>query len=247
MNIEHTRGTPSAMKLLFDLPLSTLPIAGQGTALPVRRIYCIGRNYAAHTREMGKDPSRDPPFFFMKPATALVPVGSAGARIPYPPQTSSFQHEIELVAAIGSRADHVSVQDALQHVYGYAVGLDMTRRDLLFAARDAGRPWELGKSFAYSAPVGALHRVQDIGHPFTGGIWLDVNGTARQRASIGDLIWSVAEAISYLSTFDVLQSGDLLFTGTPAGVADVRPGDVMRGGVEGVEEIEVTVIEGYAA
>jgi fumarylpyruvate hydrolase len=163
------------------------------------------------------------------------------ASIPYPPKTSSFQHEIELVVAIGSRASAVGVEGALQHVFGYAVGLDMTRRDLQLAARDAGRPWEFGKSFAYSAPVGRLRRVRDVGHPVAGEISLKVNGALRQRADISQLIWSIAESISYLSTFDPLEPGDLLFTGTPAGVGDVVACDTLHGAVEGIGEIQVRI------
>ena len=221
--------------------LPVLPIVGEAEPFTVGRIFCVGRNYAAHVREMGKDPQRELPFFFMKPATALVAVLDAHASIPYPPKTGSFQHEIELVAAIGSRASAVSVVDALRHVFGYAVGLDMTRRDLQLAARDAGRPWEFGKSFAYSAPVGPLRRARDVGHPSAGEIWLKVNGATRQQADISHLIWSVAESISYLSTFDPLEPGDLLFTGTPAGVGDVVAGDTLHGAVAGIGEIHVRI------
>jgi fumarylpyruvate hydrolase len=224
----------------IDVPTPTLPIAGGGF-FPVRRIYCVGRNYAAHAREMGKDPTREAPFFFMKPATALVALTQDGLRIPYPPQTKDFHHEIELVAAIGSRVENVSVDQALSHVSGYAIGLDMTRRDLQLAARDAGRPWEFGKSFAYSAPTGPLRRVGEVGHPVKGAIWLKVNGQIRQRADLSELIWSVAECISYLSSFDPLEPGDLLFTGTPAGVGAVVPGDTLHGGVEGIGEIKVQI------
>jgi fumarylpyruvate hydrolase len=226
---------------VLELPTPALPVVGESAAFPVRRIYCVGRNYAAHAREMGKDPEREPPFFFMKPATALVPPAGRDVSIPYPQQTQSFHHEIELVVAIGSRAADVSASEALQHVFGYAVGLDMTRRDLQLAARDAGRPWEFGKSFANSAPAGAIHRTRDVGHPKSGGIWLTVNDQMRQRADLSELIWSVADCISYLSAFDVLEPGDLLFTGTPAGVGPVVPGDRMQGGIEGVGEITVQI------
>jgi fumarylpyruvate hydrolase len=225
----------------IDLPVPTLPIAGRLGTFPVGRIYCVGRNYAAHAREMGKDPEREPPFFFMKPATALVAVRDAVVDIPYPPQTNNFHHEVELVVAIGLRAADVATDEALRHVFGYAVGLDMTRRDLQLAARDAGRPWEFGKSFARSAPAGPLHRALDIGHPHSGAIWLKVNGEARQRADISELIWSVAECISYLSRFDPLEPGDLLFTGTPAGVGAVVPGDVLHAGVDGVGEMRIRI------
>lgn len=227
--------------LAMPLPAPTLPIDGENTAFAVRRIYCVGRNYAAHAREMGKDPEREPPFFFMKPATALVAVTHDEVSVPYPPQTNNFHHEIELVVAIGSRAANVAPDDALRHVLGYAVGLDMTRRDLQLAARDAGRPWEFGKSFAHSAPTGPLHLAANIGHIEDGTIWLEVNGQARQRADISELIWSVAECISHLSAFDALEPGDLLFTGTPAGVGPVVSGDLLYGGVEGVGEIRLRI------
>ena len=227
--------------LNIELPAVTLPVAGTDSVFPVRRIYCVGRNYAAHAREMGKDPTREPPFFFMKPATSLVVVDGAEVEIPYPSQTKNYQHEIELVAAIGSRADNVSVEQALRHVCGYAVGLDMTRRDLQFAARDAGRPWEMGKSFAYSAPAGPLQDARELGHPTRGAITLTVNGEERQRADLSDLIWSVAECISHLSALDALEPGDLLFTGTPAGVGAVVAGDRLRGSIEGIGDIQVRV------
>jgi len=229
------------MTTLFHLPLPVAPISGQACVFPVGRIFCVGRNYAAHAREMGKDPAREAPFFFMKPACALVPVPDAGTTIAYPSKTADFQHEIELVAAIGSRASRVPKDRALEHVYGYAVGLDMTRRDLQTAARDAGRPWEFGKSFACSAPLGPIQPSEHVGHPASGAIWLEVNGATRQRADLADLIWSVAEAISFLSGYDALEAGDLLYTGTPAGVGPVRPGDRMRGGITGLGEITVQI------
>lgn len=229
-----------SLNVEVDLPVPALSVEGAGV-FPIRRIYCVGRNYAAHAREMGKDPDREDPFFFMKPATALVDVTDDVTVIPYPPRTNDFQHEIELVVAIGSRAENVSVERALSHVYGYAVGLDMTRRDLQLAARNAGRPWELGKSFAYSAPVGRLRTAREIGHPSSGAIWLNVNEQMRQRADLTELIFSVAECISYLSAFDALECGDLLFTGTPAGVGAVVPGDVLHGGIDGVGEIKVRI------
>lgn len=235
-----------SMSFAVHLPTPALPVVGTQNAFPIGRIYCVGRNYAAHAREMGKDPTREPPFFFMKPATALVVVSQEEVSIPYPPQTKDFHHEIELVVAIGSRAVNVPTSEALQHVFGYAVGLDMTRRDLQLAARDAGRPWEFGKSFAHSAPTGPLRRANEIGHPTTGAIWLAANGQTRQRADISELIWSVAECISHLSAYDALEPGDLLFTGTSAGVGAVVPGDVLHGGVEGVGEISIRISESLA-
>jgi fumarylpyruvate hydrolase len=220
--------------------LHTLTIAGRDERFPVNRIYCVGRNYAAHAREMGKDPDREPPFYFMKPAQAAVDAARA-ATIPYPPLTNNFHHEIELVLAIGEGGRDIAVERALEHVYGYAVGLDMTRRDLQLEARDKGRPWEFGKSFARSAPIGALHRAQDIGHPRDAAIALTVNGQTRQSSDIAKLIWSVSECIAELSRYEALEPGDLIMTGTPEGVNAVQPGDVMRGAIEGLSEIVVTV------
>lgn len=219
----------------------TLPVVGTNSVFPVRRVFCVGRNYAAHAREMGKDPEREPPFFFMKPATSIVAVNGVEVTVPYPSQTKNYQHEIELVAAIGSRAENVSVEQALRHVCAYAVGLDMTRRDLQFAARDAGRPWEMGKSFAYSAPTGPLHDARKLGHPASGAITLAVNEQIKQRADLSDLIWSVAECISHLSALDALEPGDLLFTGTPAGVGAVVPGDRLHGSIEGIGDIRIRI------
>lgn len=220
----------------------SLAIAGSTQRFPVNRIFCVGRNYAAHAREMGKDPDREPPFFFMKPAQALVDA-SAPATITYPPQTANFHHEIELVVAIGRGGSNIATEDALAHVYGYAVGLDMTRRDLQLAARDAGRPWEFGKSFAHSAPIGILHRAADIGHPTQAAIALTVNGKPRQTSDIAKLIWSVAECIAVLSRHDALEPGDLIMTGTPEGVAAVLPGDVMHASINLLGDITVTVGE----
>lgn len=235
-------------ELLFDLPTPALPVLGRTALFPVRRIFCIGRNYAAHAREMGKDPQCDPPFFFMKPATALVPVTDDRVSIPYPPGTTDFQHEIELVAAIGTRAACIEPDRALQHVFGYAVGIDMTRRDLQLAARQAGRPWESGKSFAHSAPTGSLLQVRAGEHPERAEIWLSVNGQMRQRADIAEMIWTIAECVSQLSYLDALEPGDLLFTGTPAGVGALAPGDRVQGGVAGVGEIALRIAgpEAYA-
>ena len=217
-----------------------LPVAGRTEWFPVNRIFCVGRNYAAHAREMGQDPDRDPPFFFMKPANAAVNA-SAPVSLPYPPKTTNFHHEIELVVAIGRGGRDIAQADALQHVYGYATGLDMTRRDLQLEARDKGRPWEFGKSFAQSAPIGAIHRAEDIGHIGQGAISVSVNGQPRQHSDVQHLIWSVAECIACLSAYETLLPGDLLMTGTPEGVAAVQRGDVMRGAIEGLSAIEVSV------
>lgn len=224
------------------IPAVTVPVAGGSDHFPVRRIYCVGRNYAAHVREMGMDPSREPPFFFCKPADAIVvaPAG-AGAQIAYPLATGQFHFEIELVAAIGRGGRNIPVEQANAHIWGYAVGIDMTRRDLQISARDRGRPWELGKSFDQSAPISTLHPASQVGHPANGAIWLQVDGQDRQRSDLDNLIWSVPEIIANLSTFFELQPGDLVFTGTPEGVGPVLSGEMMRGGVAGLADVEVRV------
>ena len=218
----------------------SLTVAGIAERFPINRIFCVGRNYAAHAREMGKDPDRDPPFFFMKPANAAVDAASP-VSIPYPPKTANFHHEIELVVAIGKGGNNISASDALNHVYGYATGLDMTRRDLQLDARDKGRPWEFGKSFSLSAPIGAISRVVDIDHVEKGAISVTVNGGARQSSDITKLIWSVSECIAYLSEYETLEPGDLIMTGTPEGVNAVVAGDVMQGDIAGLNSITVTV------
>jgi len=205
---------------------------------PVHRIYCVGRNYAAHAREMGHDPERTAPVFFMKPADAIV---LSGSTIPYPSRTENFQHEIELVVAIGEPGREISTADALQHVYGYAVGIDLTRRDLQLKAKEIRGTWDTAKGFDNSAPISALHRAEDIGHPLTGQIWLSVNDIIRQNADLNELIWSVPEAIAELSTFFELVPGDLIFTGTPAGVGPIEAGDKVTGGIEGIDEIEINI------
>jgi fumarylpyruvate hydrolase len=220
--------------------LHTLAVADRDERFPVNRVFCVGRNYAAHAREMGKDPDRDPPFYFMKPANAVVDAARP-TTVPYPSKTKNYQHEIELVVAIGKGGRDIAAADALAHVYGYAVGLDMTRRDLQLEARDKGRPWEFGKSFALSAPIGALHRAAEIGHPAAATISLLVNGQPRQSSDIAKLIWSVAECIAVLSEYESLEPGDLIMTGTPEGVNAVVAGDVMRGAIDGLGEIEVRV------
>jgi fumarylpyruvate hydrolase len=226
-------------------PVYTLPVAGSEQQFPVNRIFCVGRNYAAHAREMGKDPDRDPPFFFMKPANAVVAVGkNAGegeVTIPYPPKTANFHHEIELVVAIGKGGANIPVEQALEHVYGYAVGLDMTRRDIQLEARDKGRPWEFGKSFAQSAPIGPIRRAAEVGHVLEGEIALLVNGQPRQQSDVSKLIWSVAESIAYLSEYETLEPGDIIMTGTPEGVNAVQRGDLMVGSVAGLDAIRVRV------
>ncbi|MCP1336126.1 fumarylacetoacetate hydrolase family protein [Futiania mangrovi] len=220
------------------VPVS-LPIARSDDRFPVRRIYCVGRNYAAHAREMGKDPDREPPFFFMKPADTLLPNGTD---LPYPPATSDLHHEIELVVALGKGGRDIPEAQALNLVFGYAIGLDMTRRDLQGEAKAAGRPWEVGKAFDHSAPCTMIHRAEDTGHLAKGAIWLQVNGKERQRGDLADLIWSVPETISYLSRLFELHPGDLIFTGTPAGVGAVVPGDEMVGGIDGLGELRTRVV-----
>lgn len=215
---------------------ASIPVADSDDVFPVRRIYCVGRNYAAHAREMGHDPDREPPFFFCKPADALV---MTGATIPYPPATQDLHHEIEMVAAIGTGGANIAEADALSHVWGYGVGLDMTRRDLQGEAKKMGRPWDTGKAFDNSAPITPLKPASVIGHPAKGRIWLNVNGQKRQDSDLTHLIWSVPETISYLSGLFTLQPGDLIYTGTPEGVNAVGPGDLLEGGVEGVGELSI--------
>lgn len=220
----------------------SVPVVGTDQKFPVRRVYCVGRNYAAHAREMGFDPDREPPFFFCKPdnSVVVVPFGQTG-EIAYPLASSDYQHEIELVVAIGKAGTNICVEQAEAHVFGYAVGLDMTRRDLQLAARDKGRPWELGKAFDQSAPIAPIHRAADIGHPFKGAIWIQVDGADRQRSDIDKLIWSVPEVIAHLSKYFALQPGDLIYSGTPEGVGKVLAGQTMRGGIDGLGEISVHV------
>ena len=227
------------MTFVFEpQPIPSLGIAGETARFPVHRIYCVGRNYAEHAREMGHDPDREPPFFFGKPADALL---TGGADFPYPPESRDVHHEIELVAALHSGGRDIAEADALGHVFGYAVGLDMTRRDLQGEAKKLGRPWDTGKGFEHSAPCSDLKRASAIGHPVEGRVWLEVDGALRQEGDLADLIWSLPEMIAYLSRLFTLTAGDLIFTGTPAGVAAVKRGDVMAGGVEGVGEIRARV------
>ena len=223
----------------FPAPnLSSVPVAGANVAFPVHRIYCVGRNYAAHAREMGFDPDRELPFFFCKPADAVVENGST---IPYALATESLEHEIELVVAIGREGRDIAREAALDYVYGYSVGIDLTRRDLQLAARDKGRPWDTGKAFDQSAPLSAIRRASESGHPAAGAIWLEVNEESRQKADLNQLIWPVADVIAQLSQLFLLKPGDLVFTGTPAGVGPVRPGDRVRGGIAGVGEFSIQI------
>jgi len=216
----------------------SLPVIGGEGRFPVRRIYCVGRNYAEHAREMGGDPSREPPFFFMKAADAIV---ENGARVPYPPKTSNLQFEIELVVALAQGGANIAAEKAHDHVYGYAVGIDLTRRDLQQEARKAGRPWDMGKSFDHAAPCSAIAPAAKIGHPAQGAIWLKVNGETKQSADLSAMIWSVPEMIAYLSGLIELKAGDLLYSGTPAGVGAVVKGDKLEGHVDGVGDLAVTI------
>ncbi|MBK9020794.1 MAG: fumarylacetoacetate hydrolase family protein [Sulfuritalea sp.] len=223
-------------------PIPAVPVIGGKDSFPVRRIYCVGRNYAAHAREMGSDPDREPPFFFCKPADAVVPVAPGNTtETAYPSQTANYHHEVELVVAIGRGGRDIGIESANGHVYGYAVGFDMTRRDLQFALRDKGRPWELGKAFDQSAPISPIVPAARIGHPAAGRIWLTVNGVLKQEGDLADLIWSVPETIAHLSKYFELCPGDLIFTGTPEGVGPVVRGDLVAGAVEGIGEISIRI------
>ncbi len=222
----------------FDLRQPVVPVAGSDASFPVRRIYCIGRNYEKHVAEMGYDVKRSSPFYFGKPADAIV---LSGSTVDYPPRTNDFHHEIELVVAIGKPGSSIAVDDALDYVYGYAVGIDLTRRDLQREAKEQARPWETAKGFDHSAPISAIHRVDDIGHPDSGRIWLAVNSDIRQDADLDELIWNVAESIAELSTLFELAPGDLLYTGTPAGVGALVSGDEVTGGIDGIDEIRIRI------
>lgn len=219
-------------------PVVSVPVAGKAERFPVRRIYCVGRNYVAHIREMKEADERDPPFFFQKPADAIV---QDGATVPYPADTADFQYEIELVAAIGQGGRSIATQDALAHVYGYAVGIDLTRRDRQRDARDRQLPWEMGKSFDHSAPCGPVHPAGSPARAIEGAITLSVNGTEHQRGLIAEMIWSVPEVIAKLSESYALEPGDLIFTGTPAGVGPLVPGDVVTGAIEGLGTLTLTI------
>ena len=215
----------------------TVPVTN-GDEFPVRRIYCVGRNYRAHAIEMGTDPDREAPFFFLKPADTIVASGSV---IPYPQRTADYQHEIELVIAIGKGGRDIAAEDALNHVFGYAVGLDMTRRDLQMAARKAGRPWDMGKGFDFSAPCGPLSPASETGPLNAGAISLEINGDVRQSSDLSLLIWNTAEIISDLSTYNALEPGDLIYTGTPEGVGPVMPGDHLVGKIAGLRDLVVDI------
>ena len=222
-------GASSDIKTLFTIPQVTIPVVGNGGLFPVRRIYCIGRNYAAHAREMGSDPTREPPFFFQKPTDAIqyIAPGSV-ADHPYPTLTKNYHYEVELVAALNSGGRSIPMDKALACVYGYALGLDMTRRDLQRGMGDQKKPWEIGKSFDRSAPIGPLHPASQIGHIKDGAIWLKVNGDIKQTANLNQMIWNVAEQISQLSEAYELMPGDIIYSGTPENVGPVVKGDVIE-------------------
>ena len=216
----------------------SVAVAGETARFAVRRVFCVGRNYAEHAREMGGDPKREPPFFFMKPATALL---ADGAVLPYPSRTRDLHHEVELVVALASGGRDIAPAAARRHIYGYAVGNDLTRRDLQAAAKKAGRPWDVAKGFDHSAGIGEIIPVAQAGHPRRGPIWLTVNGADRQRGDIADMIWSVEDVLAELSTLFELGSGDLVYTGTPAGVGPVAVGDVVIAGIDGVGTLTNTI------
>lgn len=228
--------------VISPAPIPSVPVAGTAERFPVHRIYCVGRNYEEHAKEMGFT-GREPPFFFMKPADAILPVaaGETG-KMPYPSLTTNLHHEIELVVAIGKGGRNIAAADALQHIWGYAVGLDMTRRDLQNDMKKQGRPWSIGKGFDHSAPIGPITPAAQAGDVAKAGIWLQVNGADRQRSSVSQLIWNIAETIEHLSAAWELQPGDLIFTGTPEGVAAVVRGDVLEGGVDGLGTLRVEMV-----
>ena len=219
------------------LSVPTIAIAGSEQRFPVRRIYCVGRNYADHVREMGNDPTRDLPFFFSKPADAVVVTGQA---LPFPPRTAELHHEVELVVALKRRGVNVAIPDVASMIFGYAVGIDLTRRDLQAEAKKSGRPWDMAKGFDHSAPIGPL--TPGI-PPASGSISLSIGGEVRQRGDLEDMIWSVAEIVAALSTYVEVAPGDLIFTGTPAGVGPIKRGDSLRGEIAGIEPIEITFKE----
>jgi fumarylpyruvate hydrolase len=221
-------------------PQAVVPVAGSTDLFPVHRIYCVGRNYEEHAKEMGFT-GREPPFFFAKPADALLSIAEGCGEMPYPSETQNLHHEMELVVAIGRRGRRIAAVDAPAYVWGYAVGLDMTRRDLQGEAKKLGRPWEVGKGFDFSAPIGSVKPIETTGPVTRGRIWLKVNGQTRQDSDVSKLIWKVDETIEHLSRYFELVPGDLIFTGTPEGVAAVVPGDELEGGVDGVGTLRVKI------
>lgn len=219
-------------------PSVTARIAASALRFPVHRVYCVGRNYAEHAKEMGSDPTREPPFFFCKPADAII---SDALPVPYPPRTHNFHHEVELVLALHRGGKNLSLEAAAECIYGYAIGIDWTRRDLQNEAKKIGRPWDTGKAFDASATLGPIHLHSTVGELGSGRIWLSVNGELRQQGDVADLIWSCAEIIAELSTLFELRQGDLIYTGTPAGVAAVVPGDRLEAGIDGLGSIQLAI------
>jgi len=238
-----TSAQAASAKLPFSVAQPTVPVAGSDELFPIRRIYCIGRNYAAHAKEMGSDPTREPPFFFQKPSDAVQYVApNSVTEHPYPPLTKNYHYELELVAALHKGGRNVPVEQALDLVYGYAVGLDMTRRDLQRGMGDQKKPWEIGKSFDHSAPIGPIHKVAQVGHIKAGAITLKVNGAVKQDANLDQMIWNVAEQIAQLSQAFELMPGDIIFSGTPENVGPVVPGDIMLGTIAGLPPLNVKVV-----
>jgi fumarylpyruvate hydrolase len=238
-----TTGSNTAARTPFAVPATYIPVVGSDEMFPVRRIYCIGRNYRAHSIEMGSNPDREPPFFFQKPTDAIqfVAAGTAPDH-PYPPLTKNYHYEAELVAAIGKGGRNIPIAQALDHVWGYTLGLDMTRRDLQRAMGDEKKPWEIGKSFDRSAPIGALHKVAQTGHFTQGAIWLKVNGQMKQNANLNQMIWSVAEQINRLSEAFELYPGDIIYSGTPENVGPVVRGDVIEMHIDGLPNLSVKIV-----
>jgi fumarylpyruvate hydrolase len=226
------------LRPLFEVPGNPIVATTDGNGFQVRRVFCVGRNYAAHAREMGRDPDREPPFFFTKWAETVVP---SGTTIAYPSETSNFHYEGELVVAIGKSGFRIAPDRAYDHVYGYAVGLDMTRRDLQLQAREQGRPWDTAKNVEQSSPIGTIHPAAQVGHLEKGRIELAVDGKVKQSADLADLIWPVPEVIAFLSKLYRLEPGDLIYTGTPAGVAAVEPGNTIQVTIEGLDALEIRI------
>ena len=237
--IPMTRITGLMTDYVFDVETPSVAVSGRERSFPVHRIYCVGKNYAAHTREMGGDPDCQPPVFFMKNADAVT---ASGSTIIYPPATNDLHHEIELVVAIGGGGTDIDASNAKDHIFGYAVGIDLTRRDLQGLAKERGGPWDTAKSFEKAAPITAIHEVEEVGHPNSGRIWLAVNGDVRQDGDIVDMVWTVDETIAGISKLFTLAPGDLIFTGTPAGVGAIDRGDEITGGIDGVGEISISII-----
>lgn len=233
------------MNFVFPPPaITSLPVVGRDARFPVRRVFCVGRNYADHAREMGaieQADGREPPFFFMKPSDAIVS-GDGELSIAYPPLTKNLHHEVEMIVALGAGGMNAAVDTAKSMIFGYAVGLDLTRRDIQGKAKEKGQPWDMGKGFDQSAVAGAINPVEQTGHPDHGRIWLSVNGQVRQDGDLSAMMWQVAEVIANLSTFVRLEAGDLIYTGTPAGVGPIVPGDLLEAGVEGVGELRARIV-----